>query len=167
MINSLNFKMNVMEKKTNMPAWGKVSEVEIVYRANMRPSERPLINSSRDAYETFLQVWDMERIDYQEEFKVLLLNTANRVMGVYELSAGGLTATVADPRLILAVALKGLSVAIIIGHNHPSGNLRPSAPDNDLTAKIRESARFFDIKLLDHIIVTRDGYYSFADEGLL
>ena len=156
-----------MEKKTKMPAWGKVSEVEIVYKANVRPSERPLINSSRDAYETLLKVWDMDKIDYQDEFKVLLMNTANRVLGVYELSAGGLTATVADPRLILAVALKGLSVAIVIGHNHPSGNLRPSGPDNELTAKIREGARFFDIKLLDHIIVTRDGYYSFADEGLL
>ncbi|MBS1666709.1 MAG: JAB domain-containing protein [Bacteroidetes bacterium] len=156
-----------MEIRKEMPAWSKVAEVELVYRTTVKPSQRPVIKHSRDAYETFLQVWDENKMGFQEEFKVLLLNQACRVIGVYETSSGGITGTVADPRLILVAALKGLAVSIIIGHNHPSGNLKPSRADEELTAKIREAARFLDIKLLDHIIVTMEGYYSFMDEGLI
>ncbi len=102
-----------------------------------------------------------------EEFKVLLLNRANRVTGVYEASAGGITGTVADPRLILAVAIKSVSVSIILAHNHPSGNLKPSRADEELTAKIKEAGKYHEIKVLDHIIISSESYYSFADEGLL
>ena len=156
-----------MEISMNKPAWSKVAEVELVYRTTVKPSQRPVIKHSRDAYEAFLQVWDENKLGFQEEFKVLLLNQSSRVIGVYEASTGGMTTTVADPRLILVAALKGLAVSIIIGHNHPSGNLKPSRADEELTAKIREAARFLDINLLDHIIVTMEGYYSFADGGLI
>lgn len=157
-----------MEKNAmNQPAWSKVAEVELIYKTKVKASERPLIKTSNDCYETLLKVWDENKMEMQEEFKVLLINQANRVTGVFEASAGGITGTVADPRLILAAAIKGLAVSIVLAHNHPSGNLKPSLADEQLTAKIKTAASYHDIRVLDHIIVTADGYYSFADEGLL
>lgn len=156
-----------MEQTTIKPEWSKVAEVELVYKTKVKASERPLIKSTRDCYETFLKVWNENTLELQEEFKVLLLNRGNRVTGVYEISSGGITGTVADPRLILAAAIKSVSVAIILGHNHPSGNLKPSRADEEMTNKIKEAAKYHDIKVLDHIIVTSEGYFSFADEGLL
>lgn len=156
-----------MEQKTIQPEWSKVAEVELVYKTKVKASERPLIKCSKDCYATLMKVWDENKIEFQEEFKVLLMNRANRVIGVYEASRGGITGTVADPRLILAAAIKGLAVAIVLAHNHPSGNLKPSLADEQLTSKIKEAARYHDIRVLDHIIVTADAYNSFADEGLL
>ena len=157
-----------MEQNTMIqPDWSKVAEVELVYKTKVKASERPLIKTSKDCYQTFLKVWDENKMEMQEEFKVLLINRANRVTRVYEASAGGITGTVADPRLILAAAIKGLAVGIVLGHNHPSGNLKPSLADEQLTAKIKTAASYHDIRVLDHIIVTADAYYSFADEGLL
>ena len=89
------------------PEWSKVAEVELVYKTKVKASERPMIKTSKDCYQTFLKVWDENKMEMQEEFKVLLINRANRVTGVYEASAGGITGTVADPRLILAAAIKG------------------------------------------------------------
>jgi DNA repair protein RadC len=167
-INLKIFKKNVMEQITMIqPEWSKVAEVELVYKTKVKASERPLIKISKDCYQTFLKVWDENKLEMQEEFKVLLINRANRVTGVYEASAGGITGTVADPRLILAAAIKGLAVGIVLAHNHPSGNLKPSLADEQLTAKIKTAASYHDIRVLDHIIVTADAYYSFADEGLL
>ncbi len=99
--------------------------------------------------------------------KVLLLNRANKVLGVYEVSTGGISGTVADPRLIFVAALKANACSLIISHNHPSGNLKPSRHDEELTAKIKQAGEFLDIKLLDHLIVTPEAYYSFGDEGIL
>ena len=156
-----------MEQQTNQPEWSKVAEVELVYKTKVKASERPIIKSSKDCYETFLKVWDANKMEMQEEFKVLFVNRANRVTGVYEVSSGGITGTVADPRLILAAAIKALCVSIVLGHNHPSGNIKPSLADEQLTAKIKTVASYHDISVLDHIIVTSESYYSFADEGLL
>ena len=103
----------------------------------------------------------------REVFAVIFLNQANRVNHFEVVSQGGITGTVADPRLILKNALEAHAVNIILCHNHPSGNLKPSKADEDLTYKIREAARFFDIKVIDHIIVSQDGYFSFADEGMM
>lgn len=100
-----------------------------------------------------------------EVFGVLYLNRANRIRSFEIISSGGITGTVADPRIILKKALEEDAVSIILCHNHPSGNLRPSRADEEITHKIRAAARFFDIQVLDHIIVSTDGYYSFADEG--
>jgi DNA repair protein RadC len=154
-----------MEKEMIQPEWSKVAEVELVYKTKVKASERPQIKNSRNCYETFMKVWNSNTIEFQEEFKVLLLNRANAVIGVYHTSSGGITGTVADPRLILATAIKSLAVAIVLGHNHPSGNLKPSRADEEITARIKAAATFLDIRVLDHIIVTTEGYYSFADEG--
>jgi DNA repair protein RadC len=157
-----------MEQMTmRLPEWTRVAEVELVYKTKIKASERPKITSSRDIYEVLKQIWDENKMEMQEQFKVILLNRANRVTGVYETSTGGLTGTVADPRLILAAALKSLAVSIILSHNHPSGNLKPSRADEELTQKIKVAASYHDIRVIDHIIISCEGYYSFADEGLL
>jgi DNA repair protein RadC len=100
-----------------------------------------------------------------EVFAVVFLNRANRIKHFEIISVGGMTGTVADPRIILKKALEEDAVSLILCHNHPSGNLRPSRADEELTSKIKHAARYFDINILDHIIVSTDGYYSFADEG--
>jgi DNA repair protein RadC len=106
--------------------------------------------------------------DYRREvFAVIFLNQANRVNHFELVSLGGITGTVADPRVILKKALEVNAVNIILCHNHPSGNLKPSKADEDLTFKIREAARYFDIRVIDHIIVSDDGYFSFADSGVM
>lgn len=126
--------------------------------------EKPRVNSSQDVA---LQLKALLQ-DYRHEvFAVLYLNRANRVNRFEIISKGGITGTVADPRIILRRALEEDAVGLILCHNHPSGNLRPSRADEELTSKIKEAARFFDIRLLDHLIVSSDGYFSFADEGLL
>lgn len=102
-----------------------------------------------------------------EVFAVLFLNRANKINHFEIISEGGLTGTVADPRIILKKALEEDAVSLILCHNHPSGSLKPSRADEELTLKIKEAARYFDIKVLDHLIVSEDGYYSFADEGIL
>ncbi|TDH18074.1 DNA repair protein [Segetibacter sp. 3557_3] len=152
---------------TTAPAWSIVSEVELTYKSKVKASERPLIASSRDAYQILLKVWNEGKIDLQEEFKILFLNRANKVLGVYHLSTGGITGTVADPRLIFMAALKANGVALVLAHNHPSGSLKPSRQDEELTQKIKNAGLLLDIKVLDHLIITSETYLSFADEGLL
>jgi DNA repair protein RadC len=113
----------------------------------------------------YLQV--MLQDQCREVFAVIFLNQANRINHFELVSQGGITGTVADPRLILKKALDFHAVNLILCHNHPSGNLKPSKADEELTYKIREAARLFDIKVIDHIIVSNDGYFSFADEGMM
>ncbi|MES2881998.1 MAG: DNA repair protein RadC [Bacteroidota bacterium] len=106
--------------------------------------------------------------DYRHEvFAVLFLNRANKINHFEIISEGGITGTVADPRIILRTALEQNAVSLVLCHNHPSGSLKPSRQDEDLTKKIKEAAKYFDITIMDHLIVSDDGYYSFADEGIL
>jgi len=158
-----------MEKNLSLEALNNVSEIDVVYKrkVKVKMSERPLIQSSRDAFELLLHYWEEDKMELLEAFKVLFLNRANRVLQLLPVSTGGLTGTVADPRLILAPALKLGTCAMILSHNHPSGNLKPSKADEELTQKIKNGAAYFDIKVLDHLILSAEGYYSFADEGLL
>ncbi len=156
-----------MEQEMMKPEWCQVAEVELVYKTKVKPSQRPKITSSVDAYEILQKIWNRDKIELVEEFKVLLLNRSNKVLGVLDASSGGITGTVADPRIILTAAIKANAVGIVLSHNHPSGSVKPSRADEELTVKIREAARFLDMTVLDHIIITSEGYYSFADEGLL
>lgn len=126
--------------------------------------QKDLVTSSTDIAR-YLQA---KLKDYRHEvFAILFLNRANKVNHFEIVSEGGITGTVADTRIILRKALEEDAVSIVLCHNHPSGSLKPSRADEDLTKKIKEAARFFDIAVLDHIIVSDSGYYSFADEGLL
>jgi len=142
-----------------------VAEIQLSYRPTCRSG--PVISSSHDAYEELLKWFPKETISLQERFVALYLNRANRVLGAYLASSGGITGTVADPRLIMTVALKSAAVSIILSHNHPSGNLKASAADIQLTKKIQEAGQLLDIQVVDHLILSYDGYYSFADEGNL
>ncbi len=140
-----------------------VAEIQLSYRQTCRLGS--IISTSKDAYEELRLWFPEETISLQERFVALYLNRANRVLGAYHASSGGITGTVADPRLIMTVALKTAAVGIILSHNHPSGNLKASAADIDLTMKIKEAGQLLDIQVVDHIILSSDGYYSFADDG--
>jgi DNA repair protein RadC len=126
--------------------------------------EKTMVKTSSDIA-SYLQT---KLKDFRHEvFAVLYLNRANKINHFEIISEGGITGTVADPRIILRKALEEDAVNLILCHNHPSGSLKPSRADEQLTTKIKEAARFLDITVLDHIIVSEDGYYSFADEGLI
>lgn len=126
--------------------------------------EKPIVKSSLDIAQYLKAV--LKDFTY-EVFAVLFLNRANKINHFEIISRGGITGTVADPRIILKKALENDAVSLVLSHNHPSGSLKPSRADEELTLKIKEAAKYFDIKILDHIIVSEEGYYSFADEGLL
>ena len=133
-------------------------------RQSANPLQKTIISTSRDIAD-YLQA---RLKDYRHEvFAVLFLNRANKINHFEIISEGGITGTVADPRVILRKALEEDAVNIILCHNHPSGSLKPSRADEQLTAKIKEAARLLDIAVIDHIIVSETGYYSFADEGLI
>lgn len=140
-----------------------LSELQVSYKPGLISSQK--INSSQEAF-NILKAFPPETICLQEQFVVLYLNRANRVIGSYQLSKGGITGTVADIRLILSVALKTAATGLILAHNHPSGNLNPSEADKQITNKIRQAAKLLDIELIDHIIISSEGYYSFADDGI-
>ncbi|WP_449438807.1 JAB domain-containing protein [Pedobacter steynii] len=145
----------------------KVAEVEIRYKPYYKPSERPQISEAYDAYKILMQHWQQDKIELLEEFKILLLNRRNRVLGLVSISSGGVSGTIADPKLIFATALKSCASGLIICHNHPSGELNPSAEDIKLTNKLKDGGALLDIKILDHLIIGTDGFYSFADEGII
>jgi len=122
------------------------------------------INSSRDAFELLQpRIGDLEH----EEFWILYLNNGNKVLHDARLSKGGLTGTLVDVRIVMRQALELGAVALVLAHNHPSGTLRPSKGDRDVTAKVQRAALALDLTILDHIIVTEKDYFSFADEGIL
>ena len=142
-----------------------VGEVELSYKSKFKNLHK--IVSSEDAYRYLLPTYKEGTICYKEYFKVLFLNQANQVLGYTLISEGGITETSVDVRVILQAALLTNSVALVLAHNHPSGNLRPSRQDMDITKQVKEAARLMRISVLDHLILTDAGYYSFADEGEL
>lgn len=144
-----------------------VSEVELVYRSKVSPSDRPYVSTIRSAYDILITAWDANKIEMVEQCYVLLLNRNNRCIGIANIGTGGITGCVVDPKIVFATALKANATSIILAHNHPSGNLKPSNADIALTQKIREAGKFLDMRVIDHMIVTPRGYYSFAEDGLL
>lgn len=147
--------------------WNIVSEIQLIYKSKVKTSERPQIKSSRDAYNLVLANWDPDKIEFFEQFKILLLNQAFKVLGICEISSGGITGTVVDVRLIFAASLKANATNIMMVHNHPSGRTLASEADKYITRKVHEAGKMLDIALLDHLIITPDSYYSFADDGAL
>lgn len=144
-----------------------VAEVELVYKSKVKAKDRPKIDSAKAAYEILLNNWDDNTIELCEQFKVLLLNNANKALGIYHVSTGGTKATVVDVKLIFSAALKSNTSKLILAHNHPSGNFKPSQADLGLTMRIKEAGRYLDIEVVDHIIVTSEAYYSLAENGEL
>ena len=144
-----------------------VAEIQLTYKSKVKATERPQINQSEDVHRLLLENWNFEIIEFIEEFKIMLLNRANRVLGMVNISQGEMAGTIADPKVIFAAAIKSAASQIILIHNHPSGNLKPSQADINLTSKLKAGGELLDIAVLDHIILTKDAYFSFADEGLI
>lgn len=145
----------------------EVTEIKMVYNNRIKAAQRPQIKSSQDAYNILSINWD-EQIGLTESFYTLLLDRSNRVMGRHLVSIGGMTGTVVDPKVIFACALKCRASSLILAHNHPSANLKPSQADKDITIKLKQGGELLDIAVLDHLIISPEGgYFSFADEGLL
>lgn len=142
-----------------------VSEIKVSFKPRIKAEERITVRSSKDAFRAFLFKWNDGLINYQEEFKVMLLNNANHVLGILDLAKGSMDAVSVDLKILLATALKASARKIILAHNHPSGNLNPSSADKQLTIQIKEASKLLDIQVCDHLIITNDDYYSFADNG--
>lgn len=141
----------------------KISEISVSYRSS-KIACKP-IGSSQDAFEILKQHWNKNTLELYEEFKIILLNRANNVLGIYSVSSGGVSSTVADAKLIFSVALKTMASSIILAHNHPSGKLIPSEADKKLTKSLVKAGEVLQINVLDHVILTTSGYYSFADHA--
>src|SRR5690349_9278089 len=132
----------------------KVSEIKVSY-SNKNPVKVKVTNS-QIIYDLIINQWDSDIIEYQEEVKIILLNRSNIVLGIYEMSKGGITGSVVDIRIILGVALKCGASSIIMAHNHPSGRLTPSNSDKSITQKLKEACELLDVALLDHLIISNE-----------
>lgn len=143
-----------------------LSEIIVNYNPKRKYSDMPRLTCSNDAVEILRSIWS-DQIEYREEFVILCLNRANKVLGYSRISSGGTTGTVADPKIIFQIALKSNASSIILSHNHPSGNANPSESDRKLTAKLVNAGTLLEIPVLDHIILTAESHISFADEGIL
>jgi DNA repair protein RadC len=141
-----------------------IAELTLTYQYTLPPAERLFVKSSIEAAEIFRPYFD-DCIEFKEHAYVMLLNQAQHVIAIYKLSEGALAATLIDVRLLFCAALKSLASKIILCHNHPSGSLHPSKQDIEFTRKVKEGAKLLEMDVVDHIIVTREGHYSLADNG--
>ena len=146
---------------------GDIPEVKVRFNRSASKKFLGRINRSSDVADFIRKIYKRGEVELQEQFIVLYLNQSNEIVGYYRHAKGGINSTIADVRIILSTAIKSNCVAIILAHNHPSGNLKPSDADRSLTKKITNAGLLMDISVLDHIIITKESYYSFADEGLL
>ena len=140
-------------------------KISLSFDKKVKKSELRTITGAESCVEILREVFNKDTFDWTEEVVMLCLNRANKVVGFYKVSSGGLSSCILDPRVIFTIALNCAANAIILSHNHPSGNRVPSAQDKDVTKKIKEAGKLLDIGLLDHIILTDDNYYSFMEEG--
>lgn len=141
----------------------RISEIELTYHNYIPPIDRYKVDTPRLAYQLFLKTWNPGQIDLLEQFKVMLLDTSCRMLGIATVSTGGISHCIADQRLIFATALKGKASQLILAHNHPSGNLEPSPEDIRLTQKLLESGKMLDIPISDHLIITRQDFTSLKE----
>lgn len=142
-----------------------IAEVQVSYSHKVKAANRLKITCSNDTYKFVSPNWP--DIEYRESFAVLLLNRGMQVLGITWISKGGVSGTVVDAKIIFQSALRANCTTLILIHNHPSGTLNPSTPDINITNKIKDGAKLLDMSVVDHIILSSEGYYSFADEGIL
>lgn len=145
----------------------RLCEVQVSYRPKYENANHPVIRSSSDIEKLRWQMFSEDTICYREEFVVVFLNKANRVLGLTKMFSGGISSTVVDVKMIAQQALLANASSVVLAHNHPSGSLIPSMQDDTLTRRIKDSLALFDIRVLDHVIMTLDGKYSYSDEGRL
>ncbi|MBL4709502.1 MAG: JAB domain-containing protein [Flavobacteriales bacterium] len=144
-----------------------LQEIKLSYKRSIKFEERFKIRESHDIHRYAKSIWNQDSLEFQESFYVLYLDRQNSVLGWINLAKGGLTQVCVDKKILLATALKVLCSSIIILHNHPSGNLKPSQADINLTNGLLSACNLLDIVLLDHVIISTEGFFSFADEGLI
>ena len=140
---------------------------EIKLKYENKQENKIKISKSYDAYDLLMKLYDPDTIEYTETVIVLFMNRANNTLGWFKVSSGCTSCAIVDSKVLFATALKCGASSFILSHNHPSGAKYPSKEDTLLTQKILEGSKFLDVKLLDHLIITKEGYYSFADEGML
>ena len=164
-------KLSINDLINNFKGIGEAKAISIIAalelgkrRRSAEVMETKKISSSKDAFEL---MHAMVSDCFYEEFWVIMLNKANKVIKYQSISEGGITGTVADPKKIFKLALENNAISLILCHNHPSGNLNPSEADIKLTQKIKDAGSFLEILVVDHIIIGNEKYYSFADEGIL
>lgn len=145
----------------------KLAEIRAVYKSRKKFAERMRANGPSDVEAYLREIWNPRTLELCEDFIVLCLNGSHQVTGWVKASSGGLNASCVDPRIVFAIALQTASTAIVLAHNHPSGNLEPSAEDKSLTKRLVEAGSLLGVRVLDHVILTREGSFSFADHGLI
>lgn len=155
------------EDLINSDGASRITEVELIYRSKCKASERRSISSSSAAYQALMDSWDMNKIELQEQFKVMLLDRKNGCMGISTVATGGITSCLVDLKIVFATAIKASATKIILAHNHPSGNTVPSLEDKSLTERFAQVGMLLQLPVIDHLIVTKEGYTSFADEGFI
>lgn len=153
-----------MESKVNTQ---QIPEVKISYSFKVARENRIKVSSSMDGYNVLKKCYDPDTMQLRESAKILLLNRANQILGVYNLSEGGTSSTVVDVKMIVQASALSNASGVILSHNHPSGNPLPSESDKALTRKVKSALQYMDVVLLDHIILTEEEFTSFADEGLM
>jgi DNA repair protein RadC len=144
----------------------KTSAFTIKKNTSEKEFETVQINNSRNCYDYIKQFYG-DDIDVWESFFILLLNRNSKTIGYAKISQGGITGTVVDVKIIAKYCIDSLSSCCVLAHNHPSGNTQPSVADKELTQKVIKALELIDVKVLDHIILTSESYYSFADNGIL
>lgn len=143
----------------------EVAEIKVSYTTNR--ADKIKLTNCIETYQFIISQWNLDIIEFQEECKVILVNRSNFVLGVYELSKGGISGTVVDIRIILSVALKCNASGIILVHNHPSGNMTASELDKKITRKLYNACELLEIVLIDHLIICRNNFLSFKQDGLI
>jgi len=141
-----------------------VAEIEITYKPII--TDHTIISSSSQAYELIKTLWDKEKINLQEQFAALFFNQSKKTIGWKVLSTGNMTKCIVDIKLLVSLALHCMCTHVMIVHNHPSGNLKVSQPDENITQTVKHALKLIDVLLMDHLIIVENGYFSFNDEGL-
>lgn len=144
-----------------------LAEVTVAYKSKIAKADRISVRKSECLYKYLLSVWNEDKLEHMEEVKIIMLNRANEILGWASISSGGLNGVIMDKKVIFQHALLCNASAIVLAHNHPSGNLKPSYEDIDVTKKIVQAGLIIDIDVLDHIIMTANGYTSFSDDGYI
>lgn len=145
----------------------KLAELKVAYRSRTKVRERRQLRNPGDVEAYLRAVWNGATLELVEEFLVVCLNGHHEALGWVKVASGGFNAAPVDPRLVFAVALQTASSAVVVAHNHPSGNAEPSAQDKEVTRRLKEGGKVLGVSVLDHLILTREAAFSFADHGLL
>lgn len=155
------------KNQSNIISEFRVTEVELVYRNKRKPEDRYQVTDSECAFRILRDAWDLNKIDLVEQFNILLLDRSLYCLGVSNISTGGISGCLVDPKIVFATALKARASSMILAHNHPSGNLSPSASDIALTKKLTEGGKLLDIAIPDHLIMTSSGYTSMSQHLMM